>query len=280
MKTLLTIVFLLATQLASAISFPAVKGWNINEAVEHYDPKTLFDKINGAGDVYLNYGFQELFFATYQQEGSPNYITAYAYRHKDDDHAFGIYSLERGNSDNFIPVGAQGYAEEHLLHAYGNGWYIKLYSHSLDAATVSAMQSIGTEFGQTLLKDAKPPLSLALFPEAGRKAGTELFIANEVLGHSFLTGAFTAAYDEGNTELFLFTKESPEALLAMIGQYATWAGSISSFASDQLFTLTDKYNGEVYILLNGCQAALCVGASKEKAEGYLKGLVKELFYHL
>ena len=35
-------------------------GWKLQTEAETYDRQTIFDYINGAGEVYLAYGFQEV----------------------------------------------------------------------------------------------------------------------------------------------------------------------------------------------------------------------------
>jgi hypothetical protein len=99
---------------AKDFKFPEITGWKQSGEIQTFIPKTLYEYINGAADLYLTYDFQELKVAEYQNEKKAS-VTIDVYRHITPIHAFGIYSQERLPNANFINVGAQGYVEEEIL---------------------------------------------------------------------------------------------------------------------------------------------------------------------
>jgi hypothetical protein len=63
------IIFLLALSIeAKDFKFPEMPGWNQSGEVQTFIPKTLYEYINGAADLYLAYDFEELKVAEYQNE--------------------------------------------------------------------------------------------------------------------------------------------------------------------------------------------------------------------
>src|SRR6056297_3382126 len=109
--------------------YPELEGWKIIKK-ENYNPKTLFDHINGAADSYLKYEFQELTLIEYTK--GDDYIISESYYHKNPSFAWGIYRSERPEEASFIKAGVEGYKEERSINFTAGSYYIKIYSNSED----------------------------------------------------------------------------------------------------------------------------------------------------
>ena len=267
----------LTTLYAAEVKFPNIEGYALDEKIERYDTRSLFTLINGAADVYLNYGFVEMFHAVYRDTETEGYIVAEAYRHKNADYAYGMYVMERTGSTDFINIGAQGYVESGVLNASGGEWYIKLYSHQKDETTAAAMKTIATGLENELFPDATIPAEIAWLPAKNRVENSDLFVPKEVLGHPFLSEAYTSSYDKGSYELFVFKKESAEELATMIASYCEWAKSDFPDNIGMLITIADRYNGTVYLLAKKNYAAMTIGIEDmEKALTYLNKLLEQV----
>ena len=81
--------------------FPEISGWKQSGEMQSFTPKTLYEYINGAADLYIMYDFQELKSAEYVNEKKASVIID-VYRHKTPTHAFGIYSQECLSNANFL----------------------------------------------------------------------------------------------------------------------------------------------------------------------------------
>ena len=90
---------------AQDLQFPDIPGWKPSSEVQTFSPKTLYEYINGAADLYLASDFEELKVAEYGNEKKASVIVE-AYRHRTPRDAFGIYSQERLPDGNFIKIGA------------------------------------------------------------------------------------------------------------------------------------------------------------------------------
>ena len=259
---------------AEAIQFPIVEGFTIDKKIDYFDANTLFNQINGAAAVYLDYGFVEMFHAVYHNASGDGYIVAEAYRHGNPDQAYGMYVSERMGSNDFVDIGAQGYVEEGLLNASGGDWYIKIFSHRKDAVTFAAMKAIASGLEKELFPDAVIPAETTWFPSEGRVEQSDMYVPKEVLGHTFLTEAYTSSY--GNYDLFLFKKKSAEELDGMIKAYCEWSGSDCGNI-EGLVTVKDRYNGTAYFLSEKNYGAMAVGIEDpEKATAMLKALLSRL----
>src|SRR4030042_1401127 len=93
---------------AADFKFPSITGWKQVGDIQTFDPKTLYEYINGGADLYLAYDFEELKVAEYQNDQKAA-VTVDVYCHRSPTHAFGIYSQERFPGRKFIEVGVPGY---------------------------------------------------------------------------------------------------------------------------------------------------------------------------
>ena len=117
---------------AKDFKFPEITGWKQSGEIQTFIPKTLFEYINGAADLYIMYDFQELKVAEYLNEKKASAIVD-VYRHEIPTHAFGIYSQERLSNANFVDIGAQGYIEQNILNFLIGPYYVKINSYNTGA---------------------------------------------------------------------------------------------------------------------------------------------------
>ena len=205
---------------AKPFAFPAVDGWTPAGQPQVFSPDTLYDYINGGSDLYLKYDFEELQVVEYRK-GKMS-VLAEVYRHRDADHAFGIYSQERVPSAAFLALGAQGYYETAVCNFIQGGYYVKLSSDgtgsrgSGDPARRSPDGCRRSCRAQTAL-----PAVLSVFPAEGKKPSSEKFIAKDFLGYAFLHAGFIADYERAGQkyQLFVIAGDSPADTRAMLGQY-------------------------------------------------------------
>jgi hypothetical protein len=120
---------------AKDFQFPEFTGWKLSGEIQTFDPKTLYEYINGAADLYLAYDFEELKAAEYQNDRKAN-VTVDVYRHKTPNDAFGIYSQERLPSANYNDIGIQGYSEKEILNFFAGTYYVKITGFKIESDEV------------------------------------------------------------------------------------------------------------------------------------------------
>jgi hypothetical protein len=111
--------------------FPAAvldDGWSLDGRVETYDPTTLYEKINGAAELYLSYGFRKLYYLTIAKDAHS--ITVELYDQGLFRNALGLFAgqkrpeheVERMGSIHYYstPVGAIGRQGEFYFKIAGN----------------------------------------------------------------------------------------------------------------------------------------------------------------
>ena len=231
---------------AKEFKFPEIIGWKQSGEIQTFIPKTLFEYINGAADLYIMYDFQALKVAEYQNEKKAS-VTVEVYEHKTPTHAFGIYSQERLPNADFIDVGAQAYIENNTLNFLTGPYYVKITSYHTGAEDGEILLAFAKKMSENLGTKGALPAILSSFPEEGKKKNSEKFINRNFLGYSFFHSAFTADYELSGKKFKLFVIEGVDKndCRGMIQEYLQQTKSSEKSAAEGHYLVADPYHGEI-----------------------------------
>ena len=88
-----------------AMSLPESIGtWVLQEPHVTYDRETIFDYINGAGEVYRSYAFKDVLVAQYQEEGGGT-LNVEIFDMGTPEDAYGVFSYARENEEDGLGGG-------------------------------------------------------------------------------------------------------------------------------------------------------------------------------
>ncbi len=218
-----------------------------------YSPDSLYEYINGAAEIYLQYDFRELVAQEYENADGA-FATIEIYHHGSALNAFGIYSQELPfEESNFLNIGAQGYYENSILNFFKGPYYVKLNSYGLDEKEHTILTALATEVAGKLEGTTELPKELAYFPASGKVPHSEQYLAQDVLGYAFLHTAFVTKYviNEQEFQLFLITGDSPQACATMLKDYAAEVGADPASIVEGAIMFDDAYHGTVELRWQG-----------------------------
>lgn len=235
-------------EVSGDVVFPEIKGWKLVQDYPVYYPENLWDYINGAADAYLSFLFMDLHIAEYVHKNG-TIIKAEVYHHKAPEYSFGIYSMERTPEYHFQDFGIQGYAESSLVHFITGNYYVKVTTNSSGDAISEFVAMVARKVAESLGDPGPLPEALQLFPEEGKITYSEKFIADNFLGHDFMSRVFTTDYKVGDEEfiLFLIPKNSPDECMKLLESYYKFTGQDAGLR-EGAHTIKDKYNGIIYMI--------------------------------
>ena len=232
--------------------FPEMKGWKQSGEIQTFLPRTLYEYIDGAADLYLAYDFQELKTAEFLNEKKASVIID-IYRHKTSTDAFGIYSAERPSDANFVDIGAQGYIEKDILNFLTGNYYVKMNSFKIGPEDQEGLITFARRVVESLGEKGSLPGILSSFPEEGKKKDSEKFIAKKFLGYPFLYSAFTADYELSGKKFKLFVIEGADRneCKDMIQKYLQQVGRPEKDLKEDRYTIADPHHGEIEVYWKG-----------------------------
>lgn len=234
------------------ITLPEMSGWKLEGKPLVFSPETLYEYINGAADLYLDYEFQELTLAEYKGEKKAGVIIE-VYRHQDSTQAFGIYSQERLADAKYLDLGAQGYYEPGLINFLSGPYYVKINGFNIGEEDERILLPFARKVEEILGGKTSLPSILSSFPAEGKKKNTEKFISKDFLGYPFFHSGYTADYEVAGKKFKVFVIEGKdlEDCRRMTERYLQRIGSELKQPSPGIFRLKDPYHGEVDLIWKG-----------------------------
>jgi hypothetical protein len=267
-KNILIILILVFTGslFAQELTLPELNGYKKVTSYPVFTPDNLWDFINGAADNYLAYGFVDLHVAEYKK--GKNVIKLEVYHHKDNTMAFGIYSSERSPSFRFINLGSQGYSADGSINFFKGSYYVKIKTYSKSEKTLQAAESLANQVSNMLVGENKMPVAINQFPDAGKKKNEETYINESVLGHKFLSNAFRANYEAGNSafSIYLFQKPEHKAVIETVNALLKSASMDQTDEESGKYAIKDGYNGNVFLAWKDNTLVIISGLEKDQSD--------------
>jgi len=263
---------------SQVVDFPQLDGFKLEKNYPVYTPDDLWDYINGGADSYNALGFSDLHIAEYTK-GKKVSVKVEIYHHLNEDLAFGIYALERASSYNFIQIGVQGYSDEGMINFLKGSCYVKISTHSKSKKALKAVDELAEKLEQIIDGSSEFPAILFDFPNEGKVVNEEMYIAENVIGHEFLSDAFRVNYiiDGRRFIIYLFTEEISGSLSEMVHKYLEKLDLDSESVSEGKYAFKDGYNGDIFLALKGKRMVLITGLGNDQsdiAEKYITEILK------
>jgi hypothetical protein len=235
--------------------FPDIEGFTAKGSPAIYDPDNLYNIIDGAADVYLDFEFRELATQTYEKNEDESLIIE-IYRHENPDYGFGIYSHERVYGvSNFVDVGTQGYYEEGILNFFKGSYYVKMRAYGMENEE-SALLDIARSIDAKLPGENSFPEEINELPFQNRTFNRERFVPRDFLGYPFFKMAFSASYfaphlPMGSFTFFILRGESADDCRNMLMEYRRFLELPEEEIREGRHTFDDPYYGTMAMLWEG-----------------------------
>jgi hypothetical protein len=138
-----------------------INGWSVAGEDNLYDPETIFDYINGAGEIYRAYNFKSLLARQYSREGQPN-IIADLFDMGSAKDAYGIFTHSLEEEDVSIGQGATYMGG--LLSFWKDRFFVSLYAEEETEEAKEALFSLAKEVAVSIKDEGQIPDIISFFP--------------------------------------------------------------------------------------------------------------------
>jgi len=270
------------------ISLPSeAAGWKWDGKEERYNSKTLFDYIDGAAELYLAYGFQNITVRRFEKSNQPP-ITVELYEMASSEDAYGVFSFER--QDEAIGIGQGSELGGGLLRFWKGKYFVSIYADGEGVEVESTILTLGKATADSIRATGPEPKLVGFIP--GKDLGLadrsvrylkshvllnqRFFIAHQnILNLSRKTEAVLAPYlrDEQKIHLLLIqyssSKEAGEAYQSFMKAYLPdAAGKDRSKTEDQKWTIA-RQRDEFVLIVFGASTEADAEALLKATEGKL-----------
>jgi hypothetical protein len=272
------------------VSLPTeVAGWKWDGKGTQYNSRTLFKYIDGAAELYLAYGFQNLTVRRFEKSNQPPIILE-LYKMASSEDAYGVFSFE--HQDEAVGIGQGSEFGGGLLRFWKGKYFVSIYAEGEGAELQSGILKMGRAAANSIPVTGPEPKLIGFIP--GKNLGLvdksirylkshvllnqRFFIAHQnILNLSRKTEAVLAQYlqDKQKTQLLLIRypnlKEAEDAYQSFMKAYLPDArGMDRSKTEDRKWTFARQRNEFVLIVLGApaeADAEVLLKATEEKLPG-------------
>ncbi len=240
-----------------------ISSWNRSNAPVTYDRETIFDYINGAGEVYRSYEFSQVAVATYSRPDRPE-ITVELFDMGNPSDAFGVFSYAREQEQTGIGGGYEH--KGRVLCFWQDRYYACLAAEESDSDTSSVLLDAARAISQQLPPESVPPDLMRKLPTEGRVAYSDRFfhLQQSLNYHYYLarenvlnlgpeTDAVLARYEPGTTYLLVTRHESEadavQALSSFREGYLPESAGIETVATENGRFVSSRQVGQYVVVV-------------------------------
>ena len=262
------------------------EGWKWDGKDTKYNPKTLFSYMDGAAELYLAYGFQNLTVRRLEKSGQPP-ILVELYEMASSEDAYGVFSYE--HQDEATGIGQGSEFGGGLLRFWKGKYFLSIYAEGEGTDVESVILRIGKATAKSIPSMGSEPKLIGYIP--GKDLGLvdrsvrylkshvllnqRFFIAQQnILNLNRKTEAVLAQYLQGKqkTQLLLIRypdlKEAGDAYQSFMKAYLPDArGKDRSKIEDRKWTFARQRNEFVLIVFGAsteANAEVLLKATEEK----------------
>jgi hypothetical protein len=139
-----------------------IQGWKAEEKDQSYDPQTIFDYIDGAGEVYRSYNFKELFVRRFKKEGKSDIIVDFFDMVSSKD-AFGVFTHDLEGEE--VSIGQGSTYKGGLLSFWKGPFFVSVYAEEEAEETRKALIELGQTIASSIKEEGEKPDLLNFLPE-------------------------------------------------------------------------------------------------------------------
>lgn len=155
-----------------------IRGWTAEPGDRYFDTETIFDYINGAGEVYRAYNMLKCLSRRYTNPDGPPILLDIFHMGSSED-AFGVFTHDQDGDALQIGQGA--------LYRYGwlsfwkDRYFVSIYSEGETAAAKTTAVELGKSVASLIKGRGSKPRILALLPPEGLQPGSIRYLHHHIV---------------------------------------------------------------------------------------------------
>lgn len=203
-------------------------GFKIMDEMETYDAETLYEKINGKAELYLESGFKDLKCQRFvSQNNQELWIEIFLYDMGSARNAFSVYSTQKRPDGQTVSAFTlpHHYQTNNAFYFVCGGFYVEIIASVQSQELSNAARVIAVNIPTQLnIKEDRTIDEFELFADEALVAGSYKLFLKNAFGYNGLTDIFAAQYRVDNEAVTVFlSKRSDETeASAILKSYYTF----------------------------------------------------------
>ncbi|MEW5795588.1 MAG: DUF6599 family protein [Candidatus Zixiibacteriota bacterium] len=224
---------------------PQLNSWQRQPGVAIFNRETIFDYIDGAGEVYNSYAFQEVALARYTQDNQPE-VTVELFDMGVPEDAYGVFSYAREQEESGIGGGYE--LRGGVLCFWQARFYACVTIERSDEQSGELLKSIAGALSDFLPRPSiRPPLVDALPSEGMSLSSVRYFHNQQSLNYHYYLARENILNLDSTTSVVLARYQAASASLILIAyrDVTTASTALASFRSDYLSASDTNFPVEI-----------------------------------
>lgn len=195
-----------------------INGWKAAVKDEVYDPQTIFDYIDGAGEVYRAYNFKLLLARRFAKERQPN-IIADLFKMASSKDAFGVFTHDLEGEDAGIGQGST--YKGGLLSFWKSDVFVSLYSEEETEEAKNALFALGKAVASSIKEEGEMPDIVSLLPKENLVEKSAHYFHNHLIlnYHFYVSDENILLLDQKSEAALGIYKENDERIYLLVARY-------------------------------------------------------------
>lgn len=181
-----------------------VDGWTPVEEDRLYDSETIFEYIDGAGEVYRAYSFKQLLARHFAKPGQPD-IYADLFDMENSRNAFGVFTHDPSGDE--VGIGQGSAYQGGLLSFWKGRFFVSLFAETETGESRKALLKMGKAVASAILEEGEKPSLVNRLPEENLDKRAVHYFFNHLILNSH--------YFVADENILLLDKQSE----AVLGRY-------------------------------------------------------------
>ena len=195
-----------------------VLGWKIDGPDKVFSRQTIFDYMDGGGEIYLAYDFQQLLAREYVRPNAPR-IVAEVYRMASSGDAYGVFTHDTDGQS--VAVGQGALYSAGLLRFWKDRFFVRLQAEDETAEVKTTLMALGRQIALGIPQSGKTPSLLMALPLQGLiEPSVHYFHTSVSLNiHYFLDGSNSLNLNSGTEAILARYRQSSDKPYLLIVRY-------------------------------------------------------------
>ena len=143
-----------------------IHGWRAKGKDAIYSRQTIFNYMNGAGEIYRLYGFRELFVRRFVKAGQPDIVLEMFDMGSSED-AFGVLSHGREGQGEDVAIGRDSEYDSGLLFFWKGRFYVSIFAVRETSSAKRAVLDLGRTVSRAIGVNGEKPKLIDYLPTQG-----------------------------------------------------------------------------------------------------------------
>jgi len=139
-----------------------INGWKQVEEDRLFDNESLYDYIDGSAEMFLSFGFSNVFNRIYSRDNQPDIIVDIFHMNSSYD-AYGVFSHSVGKIEN--ELGQQSQRTEGAIIFWKNNYYISILCHPETDESKQTIYELAKIIDKSIIETGSLPPVLKYFPK-------------------------------------------------------------------------------------------------------------------